>query len=384
MAVDVILKRSTATVASMEIPRRGGEGSEKGPLVIPPGATHLPGPKKCGSCGRMVEKQAKSNYKGSCKCLYYKRTTTFIDVLQDEFLLKKWGNRNVAYGMSQRPDLVLQASTCDPDQFGNFDDEAKRELNVVAAEAQREAGDKIKATIGTSLHRLTHQMDRGDKLGKVPARWQADLKAYNAEIKRLGIQWVSVESFRVLDTWVKHISECDHKQPQYGGTCTCIGVAGTVDRIGWYKGRLRIFDIKTGSNFNKLGHSMQLAAYGNMVPYTYPGDVRAEDVDTIDLSTAHIIYLPEGQGVCHLEDMDIEVGWRANEVAKTVWEARSWNPLRERDWAGELTDMAGRAGTLKELKLLWRNGSQLGYLDAIGKRVINARASELKARGVKI
>lgn len=374
----------------IEIPRRktswGGEG---GPLVIPPGAKHIPGKKKCETCGRMVATVKGSPRKGSCKCLYYKRTTTFIDVLQDEYLLKQWGNRNVAYGMSQRPDLILQASSCSPDQYGEFSDDSKRELNIVAAEAQRAAGDKVKATIGTSLHRLTHQMDRGEELGLVPDRWVDDLRAYNDEIKRLGIQWVSVESFRVLDKWVKDISECNHKPKRYGGNCECFGVAGTVDRIGWWNGRLRIFDIKTGSDFNKLGHAMQLAMYAHMVPYTFPGDQRSTsaadlgyDNSEIDLKVAHIIKLPEGKGVCTVEPMDIEMGWRACQLAKQVWEARDWNPVMERDIQAELTDMASRAGTLKECRLLWRRAAENGRLDGPAKFMIKQRVEQLKAAGV--
>jgi len=373
----------TIQLEQAEIPRRktsfGGEG---GPLVIPPGAKVTKGKKKCETCGRSVATDRAFPRKGACKCLYYKRTTTFIDVLQDEYLLKQWGNRNVAYGMSQRPDLVLQASSCSPDKFANFDDESKRELNIIAAEAQREAGDKIKATIGTSLHRLTHRMDRGDTLGVVPERWQGDLKAYDAEIKRLGIQWVSVESFRVLDDWVKPITECNHKPIRYGGSCLCMGVAGTVDRIGWYKGRLRIFDIKTGSQFNKLGHAMQLAMYAHMVPYQFPGDARVSDAGDIDFDVAHIIYLPEGKGECSLEAMDIGMGWRASVLAKNIWEARDWNPVIERDWAGELTEMASRAGTLAECRMLWNNAKKMGRLDVTAKAVLQQRVSELKAKGV--
>lgn len=377
-----------------EIPRRktstGGEG---GPYVIPPGAVHQPGRKKCETCGRMVATQPKNYRKGSCKCLYYKRATTFIDVLQDEFLLKKWGNRNVAYGMSQRPDLVLQASSCGPDEYGEFSDDAKRELNIVAAEAQRSAGDKVKATIGTSLHRLTHQMDRGDTLGLVPDRWQGDLAAYQAHMKLIGVQWVAVEAFRVLDDWVKSVADCPgHKAPRWGGTCECMGVAGTVDRIGWYQGRLRIFDIKTGSDFSKLGHAMQLAMYAHMIPYAYPGDVRCDGQQgnpwpigyknsDIDLSVGHIIYLPEGKGECRIEPMDLEMGWRACQLAKLVWEARDWDPVIERDMALELTEMAGRAGTIAECKLLWRNAFAMGQLDAAAKAVISARAAELKSKG---
>lgn len=371
-------------VEMTEIPRRktawGGEG---GPLVIPPGAQHKPGKKKCETCGRMVATDRTYPRKGSCKCLYYKRTTTFIDVLQDEYLLKQWGKRNVAWGMAQRPDLQIAAASVKPDSHYEQTKEEKTELNKIAGEAANYAGDMYKATIGSSLHRLTHQMDRGEELGHVPDRWVGDLKVYDKTIKSLGIEWVSIESFRVGDWWVKNIAECNHKAKQYGGSCECMGVAGTVDRIGWYKGRLRIFDIKTGSDFNKLGHAMQLAAYAHMTPYQFPGDVRTKDVGDIDLSVGHIIYLPEGQGECHLEPMDIEMGWRACELAKLVWEARDWNPVIERDVQGELTEMAARAGSLKECRLLWVNARDMGRLDGPAKYMINQRVKELKAKGIK-
>lgn len=368
-------------VETAEIPRRktsfGGEG---GPLIIPPGAQHHSGRKKCETCGRMVAADRAYPRKGTCKCLYYRRTTTFIDVMQDEFLLKQWGKRNTAWGMAQRPDLQIAAAACKPDSHPDQPREDKTELNRIAKEAGQYAGDMFKATIGSSLHKLTHTMDRGEEVGFVPERWVGDLKAYDDKMKSLGIEWVSIESFRVGDWWVKE--DCNHKPVRYGGTCKCMGVAGTVDRIGWYKGRLRIFDIKTGSDFNKLGHAMQLAAYAHMVPYQYPGDVRTEDVDAVDLSVGHIIYLPEGQGHCYLEDMDIEMGWRACELAKQIWQAREWNPVIERDMALELTDMASRAGTLKECRSLWKNAQDMGCLDGPAKAMIQARAKELKAAGV--
>lgn len=365
------------------IPRRkraGGEG-EGGPLVIPPGAQHVPGPKRCETCKRMVARDRKYPRKGTCKCLYYRRTTTFIDVLQDEFLLKKWGMRNVAWGMAQRPDLILAATACNPDSSEEHTLEDKRELNSIASQASKTAGDDFKATIGTSLHKLTHKLDRGESLGFVPPRWEADLRLYAETIKALGIKWVSVESFRVLDKWVKDFSECpDHKPPRYGGTCTCFGVAGTVDRIGWYKGRLRIFDIKTGSDYNKLGHAMQLAMYGHMQPYAYPGDERS--IDDIDLSVGYIIKLPEGQGTCDVVPLNLEKGWAACQVAKLVWEAREWDVEVGRDYAGELGEMTLRATSLKFLRMLWTNAADMGKLDAPAKTLIHQRVKELRAQGV--
>lgn len=366
-----------------EVPRRktsfGGEG---GPLLIPPGAQHQSGRKKCETCGRMVATDRKYPRKGSCKCLYYKRTTTFIDVLQDEFLLKQWGKRNTAWGMAQRPDLQIAAASVKPDSHPEATLEDKKELNRIAAEAGNYAGDMFKATIGSSLHRLTHTMDRGEELGHVPERWVGDLKAYAEWEKSSGVQWVSVESFRALNDWVRHLKDCNHKPPRYGGNCECFGVAGTVDRIGWYKGRLRIFDIKTGSDYNKLGHAMQLAMYAHMKPYIFPGDVIGEDEDEIDLKVGHIIYLPEGQGKCYVEPMDLDLGWRACNIAKLVWQARDWNPVIERDIELELTEMASRAISLKECKLLWTNAKEMGRLDGPAKHMLIKRAEELKAAGV--
>jgi PD-(D/E)XK nuclease superfamily len=374
------IKLTPDPTASDQIPRRKtSSGGEGGPLVIPPGAQPLTGKKQCPTCKRMVATVPKLR-KGSCKCLWYQRTTTFIDVLQDEFLLKQWGNRNVAWGMSQRPDLVLAASSCKRPSEIESGSEDYRELNNVVAEAQREAGDKIKATIGTSLHKLTHMMDRGDTLGTVPARWQPDLDAYAQWSKDAGVEWVSVESFRVGDWWVKDISECDHKAKRYGGDCDCYGVAGTVDRIGWYRGRLRIFDIKTGSDFNKLGHAMQLAAYAHMVPYEYPGDTRG--FDDVDLDVGHIIYLPEGKGHVRMETMDLRKGWDACQLAKQVWDARKYEVVLEEPVSDQLWRMTQETNLLAALKQYWKVWKADGLLTEEVKDLLRARATELKAKGV--
>lgn len=365
----------------VEVPRkRNSNGSWGGPYLIPPGLVHTPGEKRCGTCGRMVKPQRQKYKKGSCKCMYYKRTTTFIDVIQDEYLLKQWGNRNVAYGMGQRPDLVLAASSCKPDSDDLQPYEDKTHLNEIAAEAQRTAGDKVAATVGTSLHKLTHQMDRGEELGHVPDPYPDDLRAYEECVKAEGIEWVSVEAFRSFDGWVD--PACGHKW----GECTCLGVAGTVDRIGWYRGRLRVFDIKTGSMFNESGHCMQLAMYGHMVPYQFPEPAgkspRGKDIDEVDLLVAYIIELPAGKGECRIVPKDIQKGWHAVEVAKTVWDIRNEKEWTPDDHVGRITEMALRARSLKECKLLWRNAKAMGCLDRRLRHVLSVRAEELKTQGV--
>src|SRR6185295_17901494 len=100
---------------------------------------------------------------------------------------------------------------------------------------------------------------------------------------------------------------------------------------------------------NKQGHAMQLAAYARMVPYIFPGDTRGVDPDEVDLDVGYIIKLPAGKGVCEIEAMDLQKGWNACQVAKMVWDIRNDKQfVIEQDPRAEITEMAGRAGSLQE------------------------------------
>jgi hypothetical protein len=340
-----------------EIPRHPVYG---GPYVIPPGATHQPGNFKCDTCGRMVKPNKRYPRKGTCKCVYYKRCTTWIDVIQDEFLLKQWGKRNVAWGMSQRKDLQLAAATCKPDSDPDQTKEDKNTLNDIAKQAGKWAGDDWKAGIGTSEHKLTHMMDRGETLGVVPDRWVDDLKAYEEETK--DIEWVAIEQFRVNDE---------------------LKVGGTVDRIGFKRGsdgRLRVYDVKTGSDWNECGFAMQLAMYARMVPYLIPTDTRTIDPGEIDLNIGYVIKLPEGQGVCRIEPIHIGLGWGACRVAMDVWKLRKqkfFMPENEIVQGRTLLDMARTAGSRNELNILWKNAKAMGELTDEVKAAMHKRAREI-------
>jgi len=202
-----------------EIPRKVYNGKPAGPLIIPPGETHQPGNHECEVCHRHVAPVGRRKRgKGTCKCTYYKRCTTWIDVLQSEFALKQWDRRMVAYGMGQRPDLVLAAAASDPNDVSE-----KSTLQSISGAAIEHAKGSAAANIGTGLHKLTERMDRGETLGYVPEPYPADLAAYERCIKDAGIEWVDIESFRVHDLFK---------------------VGGTTDRIGWLNGKLYIFDLK--------------------------------------------------------------------------------------------------------------------------------------------
>jgi hypothetical protein len=311
----------------------------------------------------MVKPRGKAKTgKGTCKCEYYKRTTTFIDVVQDEFKLKQWDRRMVAYGMGQRPDLVLAAASVRGDTDPNQDDTDKRKLQAIADDAKAYAKGSAAATTGTSLHTLTEWIDTGQTLGHVPEPYPADLRAYEDVIK--DIEWVKVESFRVHDEWK---------------------VAGTADRIGWYRGRLTVFDIKTGSIFFEAGPAMQLAMYGRSTPYDIATDTRQVDVTSMNLNVAYVIHLPAGSGHCELKPVDIVKGWGACRIARQVWELRAQKYFVGDSWLDDnlqrsntYTEMALRAGTVTELKMLWRNASDQGSLTDELKQILTNRANDLK------
>jgi hypothetical protein len=336
------MSSKTEQFTNIEIPRHPVWG---GPLVMPADHTNKPGNRRCKLCGRKWTSV-------KCQCEYYKRTTTFIDVLQDETTLKAWDRRMVAYGMGQRPDLVMGAAALDPTQ-----DTDKKPLQQIADAAKEFAGASAAAKVGTSLHTFTQWMDEGKTLGHVPEAYRDDLKAYELCTKE--IEWTNIESFRVHDGWK---------------------VAGTTDRIGWYRGRLTIFDVKTGSLYFKPGPAMQLAMYANSTPYDIGTDTRHSDVAELRLDVGYIIKLPAGQGKCELLPVNIENGWRACQLAKKVWEVRKapdtdW--MLERDKAAEAYEMCSRAGSLKECKLLWRNAKTDGWLTPAIKRVLTERAKFL-------
>lgn len=323
--------------------------------MLPPDHRATPGDKECTKCGR--------SWKGRCPCLYYKRTTTWIDVIQNEFALKQHDRRLVAYGMGQRPDLVLAATTCKPPHDKkNLTPQDKKDLQAIADKAKDFARGDASARIGTSLHTLTQYLDEGKTLGYVPEDWAPDLKAYEEMRDREGIEYVDIEVFRVHDEYK---------------------VAGTADRFGWVHGRFCCLDVKTGDLWGEgVGQAMQLAMYARMQKYDIPTDKRVPDAAEVDLNVAYIIHLPERSGKCELLPVDIAKGWGACRVAKQVWEVRDQkgyflDPEKLRP-SGGFADMAARAGSLKELQMLHKNAKDQGVLTDHLRSILNTRWKFLK------
>lgn len=228
---------------------------------------------------------------GGGKPVPYQRCTTFIDVLEDKSGLVAWGERQVALGMSRRPDLVLQAASAN----GN-----KSVLTDVTKSAHEAAGSSAKATIGTALHALTEQLDRGDMPDResLPEWAWKDLCAYYAVMTN-GFQVEDIEVFVVEDQ---------------------LKVGGTFDRTIRIDGELFMADIKTGGlDFGERKYPLQMAVYARSQRYNPETGERSPL--NVSLKRAYIIHLPAGEGRCSLIPCDIEA------AAKGIWlaaDVREW------------------------------------------------------------
>lgn len=259
----------------------------------------------------------------------YQRVTRFVSQLEDNYNLSLWQQRQVAIGLSGRPDLVLAAAAHKDD---------RDRLNDIVTQAHEAAASHAAATTGTALHSLCEQLDRGqldrDDLSRVPAEYRPDLQAYLAATN--GVQHTHIEELMVNDE---------------------LKVAGTPDRIFQWKDDKypKILDIKTGSiEYGMSKIAMQLAVYANSLLYD-PETGKRTRAD-IDLNTAVIAHLPAGQGVCTLHEVDIATAMEGVELARQV---RGWRAVKNlaRPYGGVTAKWLAQidaASTEEELTLIWR------------------------------
>lgn len=270
---------------------------------------------------------------GGGKPRAYTRVTTLVDVMTERTQLEKWKCRSTALGLTLRPDLLLAVTAHSDD---------KRALNKIVDQAMEAAQASAAATTGTALHAITDRIDRGQPVGPIPAAHQADVAAYRAKTACLDV--VEIEQFVVLDD---------------------LEVAGTRDRVVFYKGRYYIADTKTGSiDWGGLKNAQQLATYAHGVPYHAATGQRTPTSYQVDTRWALIIHLPAGQGHCQLHWMPIDVGWQALQDSLRVrgWRARkdwyrpfdTFDPYPDdQSTVDMLAERITAASTVDALRQLW-------------------------------
>lgn len=224
----------------------------------------------------------------------YRRCTTYIDVLESTHNLMRWGQRQVAVGLALRPDLVMQAAVVrDPES-----EAGKKALDRVVEAAQEAAGASAKATIGTALHNLTEQLDRGEA-AVIPESAFADIAAYKAATAAWTM--ADIEVFVVNDE---------------------LKVGGTFDRVMELGGIRWIADLKTGRiDYAASKIAMQLAVYANSERYNPETGERTPL--GVDRARGFVIHLPAGEGVCTMHSADLRAGWDGVLLAANVWAWRS-------------------------------------------------------------
>lgn len=274
------------------------------------------------------------------------RTTTFIDCIEDKSSLVDWGKRMVLVGAQKRPSLLDAVAELDPNDSAD-----KQKLNALAERALDISGANDKREKGTYLHDLSEYVDRGEQLpSHASVQDLEDMAAYMMETAPLTVY--SVEQFVV---------------------CSELGVGGTYDRTYGYEGLdpngkavsgRFIGDLKTGSvDYGGLKMASQLAIYSRAKKYDhtrFPAPDRDADekafqkwkkteVSAEEAAKAYavpapvnqdwgiIVHLPSGQGVCKLYWVDLNIGWRAAQLALTIREMRSLSRKAMRPFAAQVT-----------------------------------------------
>jgi hypothetical protein len=231
------------------------------------------------------------------KLVVYKRVTKFIDVLEDTYLLDRSRQRNVAIGLAARHDLLMKAAAANRD---------RNQLEEVIDAAREAAGDSSAATLGSAVHTLTEQLDRGED-PLVPPSAQPDIDAYAQLLHDERLTVDDVEVFVVCDKYK---------------------VGGTFDRIVTLDGHRYVLDIKTGRiDYGASKIAMQLALYANSERYDPGTGIRS--YLNVDLTRGIVIHLPAGGGQASLHWADLAIGWTGVALAKDVWDWRSMSGLLE-------------------------------------------------------
>lgn len=234
------------------------------------------------------------------------RVSTIKGCIANTFNLELWKQRQVALGLSLRPDLLTLAASVAGLPPG--DKQAKETLNNVCRQAQDAAGSRAGANLGTALHTATERLDRGERLDAIslPAPYDADLRAYDEARRAAGMvtQPEHIERIVVI--------------PQ-------LQVAGTLDRLTFWRGGRRVLDVKTGqdaSEFGQLELAVQMALYANAAYMWNLDTEQYEPMPEVAKDWAILAHLPAGGGRCDFYPVNIAAGWEAAQLAAAVHAAR--------------------------------------------------------------
>lgn len=229
------------------------------------------------------------------------RVTTINRCIADAFNLERWKQRQAVRGVALRADLLALAASVN--SLPADDPQAKETLNDVVKQAQAAAGSSAGANLGKALHTATEQLDRGAQLRNIslPEPYDRDLYAYDQARRVAGMVTKPEHIERIVIV------------PE-------LRIAGTLDRLTFWRGGRRIKDVKTGQSADEFGQlelAVQLALYAN-AEYMWNLDTQQyEPMPEVEKDWGILAHLPAGQGRCTFHPVNIALGW---EYAKLAWE----------------------------------------------------------------
>jgi hypothetical protein len=170
-------------------------------------------------------------------------------------------------------------------------------------QAKRDEDGLNLADWGTAVHRFTEP----NSPPSVPERFASDVKAYHAEMGRLGIETVDTEVFVVNDE---------------------VRVAGTLDHLYRLNNpKMVVVGDKKTSTLHPVAMAIQVAAYAGSVRYD-PATGGRSPLGA-DPGYGYIVHIPLGRGTCEFIPVSMPRAHELVGLAYAVQQAR--RPSAQRD-----------------------------------------------------
>jgi len=273
---------------------------------------------------------------GGTRPVGYTRATTVAKVLDDQGGLMPWKAAMALTGMMRRPGLRgrVEALVSAHPEAGPWygSDESKKAIKALVEECAEAGGSADRADIGTALHAIVEQINRGEPATISQDSTRADVDAYRAKLAEYGITFHAehIEATVVLDEY-QVAGTAD------GGAVHIPGLAKYLRERGIGNGSDLddvVADLKTGTRLDYSGQAIavQLAIYGHGDAHYRQGpngdgsdDVRLP-APKVRTDVAVVIHLPAGEARCELHMVDIAAGWEA--FKSSIW-AREWRKRKD-------------------------------------------------------
>lgn len=251
---------------------------------------------------------------GEKKAVPHTRVTTTAKAMDDGYGVTDWKVRITAVGFAMDPILHGRLCTLVPELMDDLD---KYAIDKLCEEAKHKAGGDDAKDNGNILHAFSEKIDRGQRI-HIPDPYQRDIDAYRRKLDELEI--------RIVPELVeRHVIIPGLSEP----------IAGKADRFVHFGSTLKTFDLKTGKigSYSWLAFAIQLALYSRAATFYNARTKTHEPVPEIDQQTGMICHLPAGQARCDIYFVDLDLGWKAAQLALAV---RNW---RKRGKSGELAEV---------------------------------------------